>query len=217
VPERGADRLAADGTAGCLAVAWPYSPQLGTGSSERHSAARCRRPPADRPDRRRGRCGAARQGGRAAAGLGSPHLTAWVGAARDGGGLQVVCPGRQDLRPRVQKTPPQSAPRARVASRPGAAIRGRPGPPIRSLRGRRRPRPRQPLTKHDWRPNQGAEQAAHSLFRNPSALLPRTPHRNRDICGISAHVRTPSQPSARACKRGGDCVTSWTDKGFTAY
>ena len=34
VPERGADRLAAGGTAGCLAVAWPYSPQLGTGSTE---------------------------------------------------------------------------------------------------------------------------------------------------------------------------------------
>ena len=34
VPERGTDRLAAGGTAGCLAVAWPYSPQLGTGSTE---------------------------------------------------------------------------------------------------------------------------------------------------------------------------------------
>ena len=35
VPESGTDRLATDGTAGCLAVTWPYAPpQLGLGSTE---------------------------------------------------------------------------------------------------------------------------------------------------------------------------------------
>jgi hypothetical protein len=35
VPEPGTDRLATDGTAGCLAVTWPYAPQqLGLGSTE---------------------------------------------------------------------------------------------------------------------------------------------------------------------------------------
>ena len=34
VPEPGTDRLATDGTAGGLAGAWPYAPQLGTGSTE---------------------------------------------------------------------------------------------------------------------------------------------------------------------------------------
>jgi hypothetical protein len=35
VPEPGTDRLATDGTAGCLAVTWPYAPpHLGLGSTE---------------------------------------------------------------------------------------------------------------------------------------------------------------------------------------
>ena len=35
MPERGTDRLAAGGTAGCLAITWPSAPpHLGTGSTE---------------------------------------------------------------------------------------------------------------------------------------------------------------------------------------
>jgi hypothetical protein len=83
VPERGTDRLAADGTAGCLAVAWPYSPQLGTGSTEEAlatfsgAAADRHRPAGPAAD-----AVGVEQSGKEGVRLltwGDPYLTAWLG------------------------------------------------------------------------------------------------------------------------------------------
>jgi hypothetical protein len=89
VPEPGADRLAADGTAGCPAVTWPYAPpQLGVGSTSSvlatfgGEAAGRHRPTGPAADE----AGVERPGKEGVRLLTwcGPHLRAWLGAVCGG-------------------------------------------------------------------------------------------------------------------------------------
>jgi hypothetical protein len=86
VPGHGAARLATDGTAACLAVTWPYSPQPGTGSTEEErttfgGAVADRHPPTGPTTDEAGVEHPGREGVRLLT-WGDPYLAAWLEAAR---------------------------------------------------------------------------------------------------------------------------------------
>jgi ERCC4-related helicase len=87
VPEPGTDRLATDGTAGCLAITWPYAPRhLGIGSTEEVLATFSgevadRHPPTGPTTDATGVEHPGKEGVRLLT-WGDPYLTAWLEAVR---------------------------------------------------------------------------------------------------------------------------------------
>jgi hypothetical protein len=87
VPEPGTDRLATDGTAGCLAITWPYAPpHLGIGSTEEVLATFSgeladRHPPTGPTTDAAGVDHPGKEGVRLLT-WGDPYLTAWLEAVR---------------------------------------------------------------------------------------------------------------------------------------